>query len=461
MLSSLITTAAPHGAIPLVLMDPKGFKAWEKKQKPASRQWLKTRRFKAAAGSFELIPDAKGEVACVVVGGSEPLSLWDLAALPKALLKGTYRLETTASPAQEEQLALGWLLGSYQFLAYKEGEERTAKLCLSKKINVEHVQILAEAIAQARDVITMPAEDFGPAEMTKEIRGIAGLFHAKVKEIVGDDLLEQNYPAIHTVGRAHVRPPRLIDLTWGNPKHPKVTLIGKGVVFDTGGLDIKTRGGMDLMRKDKSGAATALGLARCVMALDLPVRLRLLVPAVENSVAGNAFRPSDIITMRNGLRVEVGNTDAEGRLVVADALAEAVTEEPDMILSFTSLTGAQRSAMGTEIATFFTNDDALARDVEEICQEQEDYAYRSPLFKGYERMLDTPFADLTSSPSSGYAQPILAALFLQRFVPKTQRWLDFDMMGWNLPGKPGRPEGGEPTMLRAMLKLLEKRYPRV
>jgi len=458
MLSSLLTQTASRRAIPLVLVTAEGFKAWEKRQSAATRNGLKLRGFKPTAGSFELISDEAGALAAVVVGVSEPVGLWDLASLPKALPKGLYCFEGKLSAENEEKLALGWLLGSYQFLRYKKGEERTAKLCLSKKSNMKNVTVLAEAIAASRDLITMPAEDFGPAEMGKAVREVARMFGAKVTEIIGDDLLKKNYPAIHAVGRAHSRAPRLIDLRWGNPAHPKVTLVGKGIVFDTGGLDIKTRGGMDLMRKDKSGAGAALGVARCVMAMKLPVRLRLLIPAAENSVAGNAFRPSDIITMRNGLRVEVGNTDAEGRLVLADALAEAVTENPEILIDFASLTGAQRSEMGTEIAALFATDDALANDLLQAGQAQEDFVCRLPLFQSYNRMLETPFADLTSAPSSGYGQTITAALFLQRFVPKSQRWAHFDFMGWNLPGKPGRPEGGEPMTLRAVVSMLQKRF---
>ncbi len=457
--SSLLKGGARRGAVPLRILSPKAFAGWEKKQPAFPRAWIKARGFKPKAGESLVLPDKSGKIAQVVACVSDPVEIWDLAGLARGLPKGTYKLEG-ASREEETKLALGWLLGSHCFSRYKKDEGHASTLCLSKKTDLRPIALMAETIAWVRDLITMPAEDLGPAELAEAARETARRFGAKVKEIVGDDLLKKNYPAIHAVGRASPRAPRLIDLTWGHPKHPKVTLVGKGVCFDTGGLDIKSSAGMFLMRKDMAGAAIALGLARLVMARKLPVRLRVLIPAVENAVDGRSFRPSDIIKMRSGLTVEVGNTDAEGRLVLADALAEAASEKPELLIDFATLTGASRTALGTELSALFTDDEALAIDLMAAGQEQEDPLWRLPLYKGYEKMLKSAFADIGSSANSPYAGAITAALFLQRFIPKNLRWAHLDLMGWNVSSRPGRPEGGEAMALRAVFTMLEKRFPR-
>lgn len=459
MLSDLIVKTAPKGSIPLVVVTEKSFAAWVKKQPQSARKWIETQSYKPKPGKYIQVPAKDGGVISVIVGLSEPVDMWDLAALPLSLPKGTYVLEGRLSQADESALALGWLLGGYRFDRYKKGEKPKAKLCLSKKIDAKPLIDMAESIAMVRDLITTPAEDMGPADLAKAIKDVGKMFGAKVSEIVGDDLLKKNYPAIHAVGRASPpeRAPRLVDLTWGNPKHPKVTLVGKGVCFDTGGLDLKTSGGMYLMRKDMAGAAVAIGIAQMVMRRKLPIRLRIVLGIVDNAIDGKSFRPSDILTMRNGLTVEVGNTDAEGRLVVADALAVAVEEKPDLLISLATL-GLARSAFGHGFSALFSNNEDLASDYADLAEGVNDPLWRLPLFKPYEAGLNSSFAEVNSCPS-GSMGVIPAALFLQRFIPKTQCWAHLDFMAWNPSSKPGRPEGGEAMSLRATVALLEKRYP--
>lgn len=460
-LSSFLRRGASHGAIPIALVTEKSFGPFVRKQKASVRNWLAAQKFKPAPGRFSLVPDAGGRVGLVVACLSDPVSLWDLSSLADALPKGVYRLETALAAADEKKLLLGWLLGGYRFGRYKKGEEPKATLCHSKKIDTRPIVRMAQAITLVRDMITTPASDMGPEEIASIAKELAQAFGAKMREIVGDALLKKNYPAIHAVGRGSARAPRLIDLTWGDPKRPKVTLVGKGVCFDTGGLDLKPSSNMYLMRKDMGGAAVALGVASLVMAAKLPVRLRLLIPAVENAVDGTSYRPSDILTMRDGTTVEIGNTDAEGRLVLADALAEASSEKPALLIDFATLTGAARAAVGTEISALFANDEKLAAELFKAGEASEDPLWRLPLHKPYENMMKSAFAEVNSCPSSGYAGAITAALFLQRFAMKAKMWAHLDFMGWNLSSKPGRPEGGEAMALRAVFAMLEKRFPRV
>ncbi|MDH5558516.1 MAG: leucyl aminopeptidase family protein, partial [Alphaproteobacteria bacterium] len=302
------------------------------------------------------------------------------------------------------------------------------------------------------------AGDMGPADLAQAAQDLAGEFNAEFAVTVGEELLERNYPAIHAVGRAAAVAPRLIDMRWGDPGHPRVTLVGKGVCFDTGGLDLKPSRGMALMKKDMGGAATVLGLARMIMATGLPVRLRVLVPAVENSVSGNAMRPRDILQTRKGLTVEVGNTDAEGRLVLADALTEAMTDKPDLLLDFATLTGAARAAVGTGIAAMFTPDDNLAADLYRHSVVEDDPVWRLPLWKPYRRMIDSKVADINNSGDSPYAGAITAALFLSEFVDEGLSWAHFDIMAWNPSPRPGRPEGGEAMAMRAAFSAIKERY---
>ncbi|MDD5587177.1 MAG: leucyl aminopeptidase family protein, partial [Alphaproteobacteria bacterium] len=414
-MKNILLPRAPRQAVPITLLTAKAYRGWLKRQPLRVANWLKTLGFSAKPASFCVIPDAKGKAARVLAVLSEPASLWDLAGLPCALPKGVYRLEGDAAAADQERLALGWLLGAYRYSRYKKNEADPSKLAVAAAIDFDRVYRMAEAIAFTRDLINTPSEDMGPAQLAEAVVGVGKKFGAKVAQIAGDDLLKKNYPGIHAVGRASPRAPRLIDLTWGDPKHPRVTLIGKGVCFDSGGLDLKPPSAMLLMKKDMGGAAVALGTAMMVMGSKLPVRLRLLIPAVDNVVAGNAFRPLDVIKMRNGLTVEITNTDAEGRLVLAEALAEAASEKPDLTVDFSTLTGAARSAVGTEISALFANDDKLAAELLDAGKEMEDLLWRLPLHEAYDSMLDSKTADMVSCDTSAYAGAITAALFLQRF----------------------------------------------
>lgn len=459
MIAAQLTHKTPVAAVLVTALSSSTFEKWEKQQSIAVQNWFKANEFTGETGSSALIPDKDGAISRVVTITSEPVSLWDLAALPAKLPEGTYLLEGVKKAEDEEKLALGWLLGSYSFNLHKKGESKPSTLCISKNTDIKFVAAMAAAMAHARDMITTPAEEMGPKELADVVNQTAKQFGAKVTEIVGDDLLKKNYPAIHAVGRASHRKPRLIDMSWGNPKHPSVTLVGKGVCFDTGGLDLKSGSGMYLMRKDMAGAAVALGVATLVMQKKLPVSLRLLIPAVDNSINDKAYRPSDVLTMRNGLTVEVGNTDAEGRLILADALAEASSEEPDLLIDFATLGGA-RGIFGTEMASFFANDETTARDLCKISHETEDFMWRLPLHKPYQKALRTPFADLNSCPNAPYANAMIAAAFLHKFASTAKNCVHVDFIAWNSSSKAGRPEGGEAMTLRAVFALLEKKYAR-
>ncbi|HUY69234.1 MAG TPA: leucyl aminopeptidase family protein [Alphaproteobacteria bacterium] len=456
-MSDVLLPRAAGKAVLVVLVSENEFGRWLRKQPARTARWLKAHDFAGKPGSFCVVPDASGKPVRVVAGLSQPPSLWDIADLPVKLPAGTYRLEWDGPLAYREWLALGWALGTYRYARYKKRKKEPACLVLAKDCDAAKILRYASAINRARDLINTPAEDMGPAELAAAIVSVGKKYKAKVTQIIGEDLRRKNYPAIHTVGRASSRAPRLVDLVWGNPRHPKVTLAGKGVCFDTGGLDLKSANGMYLMKKDMGGAACALAVAEMVMDAKLPVRLRLLIPAVENAVSGNAYRPSDIIRMRNGLTVEVGNTDAEGRLILADALAEAASEKPGLLIDFSTLTGAARTAVGAEIAALFCDDDRLAEDLCDAGRQMEDPLWRLPLYAPYEKMIESRIADLNSAPNSPYAGAITAALFLKKFAGGAKRWAHLDFMAWNLSSKPGRPEGGEAMAVRAAYRAIEQR----
>ena len=453
--------AAHRGeALPIDMLTARRLKGWLAGPGRSLRGWVQSTGFAAKPGELCLVPGADGELARVLVGMAERDELWALAALPRTLPAGVYRLERALRGRAATSACLGWALGCYRFERYREALPVEATLLWPEGADRAAVERSADGLFLARDLINTPSSDMGPAELAQAARKLARRHRARLEVIEGARLLARNYPLIHAVGRASARAPRLIDLVWGSARAPKVTLVGKGVCFDTGGLDLKPAGGMLLMKKDMGGAATMLGLASMVMAAQLPVRLRLLIPAVENSVSGNAMRPLDVVKSRKGITVEIGNTDAEGRLVLADALAEADAESPALILDCATLTGAARVALGPELPALFANDDRLAAQILRHGAAEGDPLWRLPLWQPYRRMLESKVADLNNVPDGGFAGSVAAALFLERFVRPTTPWAHIDSYAWNARARPGRPEGGEGLALRALFAMLEARFGR-
>ncbi len=454
------TQTAPEpadDAVPVSVFDKGSLETWLAGQEPRIRAWLDSSGFEPKAGSVCPIPDDAGNVERVLSGcDADTPDIWRIAALPDRLPPGDYALERGADPADA---ALGWMLGAYRFDRYKTAEKKARPvLGLPDGIDRDRLIATVEAVFLARDLINTPAEDMKPSDLAAAAETVAGRHGAESRVTVGEDLLDRNYPAIHAVGRAAADAPRLIDLAWGDPDRPKVTLVGKGVCFDSGGLGIKPAAGMKLMKKDMGGGATVLGLAGLIMALKLPVRLRLLIPAVENAIAGNAYRPMDVIRTRSGLTVEIGHTDAEGRVILCDALAEAASEAPDLLLDVATLTGAARVALGTELPALFCNDDDLAGNILTHGEAAEDPLWRLPLWPGYRKNIDGDAGDITNAPEGPFGGAITAALFLERFVGGAGRWAHIDTMGWNVTARPGRPKGGEALALRALFAAIEARY---
>jgi leucyl aminopeptidase len=420
--------------------------------------YLSASGFTGKAGQLALLPGSGKALGGAVFGLGDPAKADPLllGRLPKELPGGTWRLATP--PADMARAALAWRLGAYSFDRYRKPGAEPAKLVVGDRALRERALMIGDAVAFGRDLINTPANDLGPEALAEAALALAKDYGAKAKAIVGDALLKQNFPLIHAVGRASAQAPRLVDFSWGDPKHPKVTIVGKGVCFDTGGLDIKPSSGMLLMKKDMGGAAAALTAARMVMAAKLKVRLRVLVPIVENAISGSAFRASDVIRSRKGLTVEIGNTDAEGRLILADALALACEEKPDLLIDYATLTGAARVALGPDLPPYYTYDETLAADIAAAGTAAHDPVWRLPLWPAYDRYLDSKIADLSSTGSGGMAGSVTAALFLRRFVGDGVAHAHFDIYGWVPSPKPGRPEGGEPQAARLTFALLEKRY---
>lgn len=460
-----------HSAIPLILCDKAGLEAWLVKQTEALSAWVESCEFTAAAGAFLLLPAAllggaseqQGAVGAVLVGRGD--DFWACADLATQLPAGNYRLDDKLdrplSIQETEDFTLAWALGSYRFQAYQSQEkpEQLARLVWPDQVCASRVEALARGVFLTRDLINTPANDMGPADLATTTGELAGRYGAQWTEIVGDDLLTYNFPSLHAVGRASVRAPRLIELRWNGPERdtadmPAVTLVGKGICFDSGGLDLKPPSNMRLMKKDMGGAAHVLGVASAIMACGLPCRLRVLIPAAENAVAGNAFRPGDVIDTRKGLRVEIGNTDAEGRLVLCDVLDLAGEEKPDLIVDFATLTGAARVALGADLPALFSNNDNLAQRLRAHSVATQDEVWHLPLHKPYRKLLDSAVADLNNVSSGGFAGAITAALYLAEFVPDDVPWAHLDVMAWNGSARPGRPEGGEALGLRAVFALI-------
>jgi leucyl aminopeptidase len=458
MMHDLLVEGAPQEAVAIIPLEASKYASWLARQAPETQAWLKAVGFTPEPGLFCLLPDGSNGLASVVVGVSSPEDPWALADLPQRLPEGLYRIEADWAPASLERAALGWGLGAYRFTRYVEAKGSIARLAMDSAGDLASVRCQLEAIFTVRNLINTPAQDMMPEQLGQALVDCGARYGAQVNQIVGDDLLEARYPAIHAVGRASDHAPRLLDLRWGDDTHPKLTLVGKGVCFDSGGLDLKPASGMRLMKKDMGGAAHAIGLAQLVMSVRLPVRLRVLVAAVENAVSGNALHPGDVIASRKGLSIEIENTDAEGRLVLCDALAEAGTEKPDLIFDFATLTGAARVAVGTDVAALFASSEEVAAGLSAASEVEWDPVWRLPLHTPYRELIASKVADISNASKEPYAGAITAALFLREFVPQEVAWAHFDIMGWNTRSRPGRPEGGEAMGLRAAFAYLRQRY---
>lgn len=426
-----------------------------------SAAWVAANGFTAAAGSVLPVPDADGGLAFVLLGlgnpGADPRSALLPGTLPDRLPAGLYRLESGFPDAANA--ALAFALGAYRFTRYRDSAP-VARLVMPESVDADLISAIADGVWLARDLINTAPNDMGPAELAAAAKGLAGRHGAAYSETVGGALLSANFPMIHAVGFAAApsRAPRLGDFSWGDPSHPKVTLIGKGVCFDTGGLDIKPASGMLLMKKDMAGAANVLGLAHMIMASKIPIRLRVLIPAVENAISGAAFRPGDVLSSRKGLTVEIGNTDAEGRLVLGDALTLASEEAPELIVDLATLTGAARTALGPEVTPFYTFDDTLSSEFTAAGEGASDPVWRMPLWSPYMALLDSKCADINNAAPTPHAGSITAALFLSRFVSRECPWIHADIYGWNQTAKPARPMGGDAHAIRALFTMIGARY---
>lgn len=446
-------------ATPIHLVDRAGLAAALATAPAATRRWLETMAFTGAPDAHALLPGADGSLAAVWAGVRDAAHPWALAALPKALPPGRYRLDDSRGLALDaEAAALSWQLGAYQFDRYKPRKREAAELMLAPGAEASRGLLIAEAITATRDLVNTPAEHMGPAELAEAVRAIAAKHGATFKETVGTALLKARFPAVHAVGRAATRAPRFIEVNWGRARDPRLTLVGKGVCFDSGGLDIKSADGMRHMKKDMGGAANALGLASLIMALKLPVRLQLLIPAVENAIAGNAFRPGDVFETRKGLQIEIGNTDAEGRVILCDALAYGAESQPDLMIDMATLTGAARVALGAQLPALFCRDITLARDLVDRGLRMHDPLWHLPLWRDYHAGIESDVADLVNTGRNALAGAINAAISLEDFVPTATPWLHIDMFAWNDQARPGRPVGGEAQTLRTLLAYLEERY---
>jgi leucyl aminopeptidase len=453
-----LVTRATGKTITLTPVTKNSLKVWLTKANKRTQAWVDAAHFDAASGETLLLPDADGRIAEVLLGIDGDLDLWSWSSAVNALPPGRYALPKGTNGTLANNAALGWALGTYVFDRYTATPATAAELVWPARADRRAIEGTASSIALTRDLINTPASDMGPAELAGAARKLAREFKARFSVIVGDDLLKNNYPMVHAVGRASDRAPRLIDFTWGKSGDPKVTLVGKGVCFDSGGLDLKPPAGMKLMKKDMGGAANVLGLARMIMMANLPVRLRVLVPAVENSVSSNAFRPLDVLTSRAGITVEIGNTDAEGRLVLADALYEAASEDPELVFDFATLTGAARVALGPELPVMFANNDLLAADLSKHGDAAGDPVWRLPLWKPYLHTLKSKVADLNNISEMPHGGAITAALFMNEFVKDTVPWAHFDIMAWNTSSRPGRPVGGEAMVIRAAFGTIAARF---
>jgi leucyl aminopeptidase len=445
-------TAATDSPRPLHLVSREGFDGWLQQQPQALAQWLVAHGFDAAPGSMLALPGSDGSFAGAVLGIGDPLDPNSYAHAPFALPPGDWQIPAEMDVATRNALQLGWGLGSYRYARYRTLPRAPARLLLDAP-DAETGDVLA-ACLRVRDLVNTPTQDLGPEQLQDIVRDIAQAHGASFEAIVGDELLARNFPAIHAVGRASHRAPRLLQLQWGEAMHPHVAIVGKGVCFDTGGLDLKTADGMRNMKKDMGGAAHAIALAELVMARKLPLRITLLVPAVENAIGPDAFRPGEVVATRKGVSVEIDNTDAEGRMVLCDALAYAGEQTPQLLLDFATLTGAARVALGPDLPALYANDDTVAQQWLEAGMQVRDPLWRMPLWRPYLRYLTSNVADIANSGPSRMAGSIAAALYLERFVPAQQKWAHLDVYAWNDSDRPGRPTGGEAQGLRSAYAML-------
>ncbi len=462
MVPPLVSASAASSALPVHLVASDGLAALLAELGETTSAFARASAFEASAGTLLVVPGTDGRIARALFGlgrrGDAARTPFLIGRLASLLPTGTWWL---SGPIDDPELAaLAFVLEGYRFRRYKAAPDREVHLVAPEGVDVARIASTAKAVFLARDLVNTPANDLGPEELATAIRDVFEAAGGSLTEVVGDDLLAANLPLVHAVGKGSDRPPRLIDARWGHPDAPKLTLVGKGVVFDSGGLDIKPDSAMLLMKKDMGGAANALALASMIIDARLPVRLRLIVPAVENSVSGRAFRPGDVVPSRKGPTVEIGNTDAEGRLVLADALALADEEAPDLLLDLATLTGAARVALGPEIPPFYTDDEALAAEIAAASVATFDPLWRLPLWPAYRSMLDSKIADTNNVSSGGFAGSITAALFLQKFVEHAGAWAHVDIYAWNPAAKPGRPEGGEAQAIRALFQVVAARWPR-
>ncbi|MGI9371204.1 MAG: leucyl aminopeptidase family protein [Hyphomicrobiales bacterium] len=459
VMKEVLLSARKRNAVPIELVHKSDLNKVLKKLSKQAAAWVNTQGFKAQRGRSVTVPDAKGGISCVLFGmGTDDGSLDPFAPgkLASTLPEGDYIF--AGAPKRADLLALGWLCEAYQFTKYKKPARKPAKLVCPKGVDAKRVQRLADGVKLARDLINIPANDLGPVALEAESRKLAKAYAAKIKVIKGNALLKSNFPMVHAVGRASDEEPRLIDMSWGKVRDPKVTLVGKGVTFDSGGLNIKPGGSMALMKKDMGGAANVLGLAQMIMDAGLRVRLRVLVPAVENSISAGAFRPGDVLSSRKGLSVEIGNTDAEGRLVLGDALTLADEEKPELLIDMATLTGAARVALGPDLPPFYTDDNKLAQDIVNAAAHENDPLWRMPFWQPYDTWLSSKVAVVNHITSGGFAGSMTAALFLKRFVDDAKSYVHFDIYGWTPTAKPGRPQGGAAQGILALYKVLEDRY---
>ena len=451
-------TTSTDTALPLHAVGKSGYAAWRQAQPATVQAWLDAQRFDGSAGSVQSWADADGRVAGAALGVEDRLDPYAWAHAPRALPAGDWRMAGEIDADAARALQLGWGLGRYRFARYKASTPPAAQLA-AEAFDAETFDLLA-ACVRVRDLVNTPTEHMGPDELEAVAREIAAAHGAAIEVVAGDDLIARNYPAIHAVGRASHRAPRIIELGWGDAAHPHVAICGKGVCFDTGGLDLKAAAGMRNMKKDMGGAAHALALAELVMARKLPLRLTLLIAAVENSVGPNAFRPGEVIATRKGVSVEIDNTDAEGRIVLSDTLARACELAPDLLLDFATLTGAARVALGPDLPALYANDDALAHGWLDAGMQARDPLWRMPLWRPYLRYLTSGIADLANASNTTMAGSVTAALFLERFVADGQAWGHVDVYAWNDADRPGKPAGGEAQGLRAAYALLKQRSAR-